>query len=62
VATCFRCQSETQLYSNGTPICLACAETAPTASVQDGQRNRTLDQPEPDPKINYNQLGGTLAP
>ncbi len=26
MAKCFRCQAETELYTNGVPICLKCAD------------------------------------
>ena len=26
MAICYLCQSETQLYDNGTPVCVACSE------------------------------------
>jgi hypothetical protein len=33
MATCFRCGAETQLYSNETPVCVACLDT-PTAQTR----------------------------
>ena len=54
MASCSQCGVDTQLYSNGTPICLACAETTPT--IQDGQRNRTPGQVEPGKPANAQLL------
>jgi hypothetical protein len=62
MASCSRCGADTQLYSNRTPICLTCAETAPIPSGQDEPRTRMLTRSESDMNTDYNQSGGTLAP
>ena len=44
MATCYRCQSETQLYDNGIPICLTCSEpSSPKSESATNQGERVDD-------------------
>ena len=43
MATCYRCQSETQLYSNGTPVCLTCAEPSSPKSDSTANQGERID-------------------
>jgi hypothetical protein len=44
MAICYLCQSETQLYDNGTPICLTCSDASyPKAGSRINPKQRVDD-------------------
>jgi hypothetical protein len=49
MAICHRCGAETQLYSNGIPICLACSDAADAKSkpAQNDVQLRQARRPSP---------------